>query len=67
MDASRGTSGHAGTGLKSPAGFAVENPDLGVVKRALIEMHRRGKELDLHKRHGRKAEQTESAVSTILR
>ena len=33
--------------VKSPAGFPVENPYLGVVKRALIEMHRWGKELRL--------------------
>ena len=33
--------------VKSPAGFPVENPYLGIVKRALIEMHRWGKELGI--------------------
>ena len=51
--------------VKSPAGFPTENPYLGVVKRALIEMHRWGKELGLHKRP--KAEQPQSAVAAILR
>jgi P27 family predicted phage terminase small subunit len=52
--------------VKSPAGFPAENPYLGVVKRALIEMHRWGKELGLHKHHG-KDEQPQSAVGLILK
>jgi P27 family predicted phage terminase small subunit len=33
--------------VKSPAGFPVENPYLGIVKKAMIEMHRWGKELGI--------------------
>ncbi len=33
--------------VKSPAGFPVDNPYLGIGKRALIEMHRWGKELGI--------------------
>jgi P27 family predicted phage terminase small subunit len=44
--------------VKSPVGFPTENPYLGVVKRALIEMHRWGDVLGLHHRPSRrKAEQ----------
>jgi len=43
--------------VKSPAGFAVENPYFGIAKKALIEMHRWGKELGLTGRTSkRKAE-----------
>jgi P27 family predicted phage terminase small subunit len=52
---------------RSPAGFPVENPYLGVVKRALIEMHRWGKELGIVTRGAKtKAKEPESAVARIL-
>jgi P27 family predicted phage terminase small subunit len=39
--------GLLGLVVKSPSGFPVENPYLGVSKRALIEMHRWGRELGI--------------------
>jgi P27 family predicted phage terminase small subunit len=40
--------------VKSPAGFPVENPYLGIVKKAMVELHRWGKELGLVTRTARK-------------
>jgi len=33
--------------VKTPAGFAAENPYLGIVKKMMVEMHRWGKELGI--------------------
>ena len=51
--------GLLGLVVKSPAGFAVENPYLGVSKRALIEMHRWGKELGIVTRTAKPAKAKE--------
>jgi hypothetical protein len=56
--------------VKSPSGFPTENPFLGVVKRALIEMHRWGKELGIVTRTAKAkatSPENESAVAKILR
>jgi P27 family predicted phage terminase small subunit len=49
---------------KSPAGFPVENPYLGIVKRALIEMHRWGKELGIITRTAKTSTQAAAQAST---
>lgn len=45
--------------VKSPSGFPTENPYLAIVKRALIEMHRWGKELGIVTRPARKSDQAD--------
>ena len=42
--------------VKSPSGFPIENPYLAIVKRALVERHRWGKELGIVTRPARRAE-----------
>ena len=59
--------GLLGLVVKSPAGFAVANPYIAIAAAAQRQMRQWGDVLGLHKRHGRKAEPPESAVSAILR
>ena len=62
----------AGLGLitKSPAGFPVENPYLGIVKRAMVELHRWGKELGIVTRTAKpatRAKQGDADIFTMYR
>jgi P27 family predicted phage terminase small subunit len=53
--------------VKSPAGFPVENPYLGIVKRAMVEMHRWGKELGIVSRSAKPAADAPDSLDEKLR
>ena len=53
--------GELGLVVRSPAGFPAENPYLGVIKRAMVEMHRWGRELGIVTKTARRKEKSAAA------